>query len=1510
VNDSGKFVHAGGGRLDPPEPLATRGDHLVLCRWNLRGPNYETPFLAITRVDSDGRVADQIQFDPDALDEALAALAAIEIEEVLENDATRAVARVHAAFAAHDWDAARAEYTDDWTQDDRRSVVSMPLDHEQSVASQRIIFDGGGEFIKREVVAIRGQRCAVFRTTLHVPSPEAVYSTLVVTRTDERGLTAESVVFDTDDVDAALAELDRMYGEYEGNDAWRAAERMRTALLRRDWADFCAEASPTLVYEDRRNQLILEGERALYTWRILLDLDEFGWERTLLATRGADLALMREFTWFSDGATGRAEVEALSLAEIGPDGLKRITGFDGHELDLAYELLDARHAELVEPPANLAWRGARAGRDALNRRDWDGFLATIGPDFSYSDLRNGILLKLEGEDARHTFRLMVELDECEFHRTLLATRGEYLALGRDRVEFSDREAGQSVVETLVLVECGPDGLTRSSTGLDLNDLDAAYSALDARYAELQRDDGNLAWRCALRMRDALVARDWDGFLSMLAPDIVFDEARQGVRLRHTGDEALATWRFTLQLDAFDWERSLLATRGEQLALTRDRISFVDRDAGPAVVEMIGLVECTPDGRLLGVTALDLDGLATARAALDARYAELQAGEGNRAWNAHQRLIDALNRRDLDEVRRVVDPEFVGVEIRPGSRLRITGDEFVEAVAWLRANDEFCATTELLATRGPNVALTRDIHGFASGIIGPSELALLCIVETGPDGRVRGHTSFDVDDLDRAYAVLEARDAELVPETAATRAVRRRCAAVNRRDWQGVLATLAPGYVYVDQRFLLRCEGDDALSHLRDMFELDECSWEQTPITTRGDRLVLLRTRTSFLKGASGPSEVASMTLVECDRDGRILVHTGLDPDDLDGAYAALEARFAELEGNAAWAAQQRMMDALNRRDWDGFRDAFEPGFVVTDNRQGIRLRLTGDDALRPFELLRTADAFRLEAELIATRGEHLLLMRSVNSFEEGPVGPSEVTVLSVVESGIEGRLLAHSTFDIDDLDGAYAVLDARAAELEGNAAWAQVQAQLDAFAARDFERWSSFLHPDYVWTNRTLGQGGLRLDRADTLTSERLLFEMDQGSYEARLAATAGERFVVYETVVRAVDGAVGEIESVAVGLVEIAEDGRLLRRDSWDSEALHDAIAEMNARAEVIANAPTTNRATEAIAAQDRALEARDRERWLATYDSGFEYDDRRTTVGLRLVGADGIDTMAVMFDMDEVTMRRRFLAASGENLVVVETHVSGADGAVGLLEISAVNLFETADDGRLTCIVAFDIDEHDRALAEMKARAAELADPTAIPRNRAVRVVGQPGWTRLAALDDDLCVHATPTGYVLHEVDEHAVVIARIEYGERTAAANEIARRFDTHHAMPEHARSMFLAMNARDPAAVRACMTDDAVFEDHRHFRLAEFDGPDRYVELLAQTIELAPDYLVELVRVHAIESWGQVVLVRLSGTLTEGGLFETVCVSVTVWGADGRVTNVGVYEPEDVDAAVARLQELAP
>jgi hypothetical protein len=271
------------------------------------------------------------------------------------------VARLHSAHAAHDWDAVAAEFADDVRMEDRRSLFRVTADHDQAVASMRVIFDGRGT-LDWEVLATRGRSLSLQRSTIWLPTFEASDTVLAISRTNDAGRQDLQLFFDADDLDGAVAELDRLWREKDGaeadakldtqpigNAAWRAALAHGDAYSRSDWQAFLNATDPDFVYVDHRHgiRLRFEGADALDALRDGFLLDEFRYQRVLLAARGDDLVLTRDLAWFVDGIAGPSEVENLMLVESGPDGRVRSnTTFDVDEVDVAYAALEARFAEL------------------------------------------------------------------------------------------------------------------------------------------------------------------------------------------------------------------------------------------------------------------------------------------------------------------------------------------------------------------------------------------------------------------------------------------------------------------------------------------------------------------------------------------------------------------------------------------------------------------------------------------------------------------------------------------------------------------------------------------------------------------------------------------------------------------------------------------------------------------------------------------------------------------------------------------------------------------------------------------------------------------------------------------------------------------------------------------------------------------------------------------------------------------------------------------------------------
>ena len=105
-------------------------------------------------------------------------------------------------------------YADDFVREDRRSFVTIPsASFEDFIASLRSYWELGGgapSFTVAEVIAVRGQRLVLFRSRIEFDDERSTES-LVVLEYDGRMRAKLATMFDADDREAALLELDRRH---------------------------------------------------------------------------------------------------------------------------------------------------------------------------------------------------------------------------------------------------------------------------------------------------------------------------------------------------------------------------------------------------------------------------------------------------------------------------------------------------------------------------------------------------------------------------------------------------------------------------------------------------------------------------------------------------------------------------------------------------------------------------------------------------------------------------------------------------------------------------------------------------------------------------------------------------------------------------------------------------------------------------------------------------------------------------------------------------------------------------------------------------------------------------------------------------------------------------------------------------------------------------------------------------------------------------------------------------
>ena len=180
-----------------------------------------------------------------------------------------------------------------------------------------------------------------------------------------------AVVFDSDDLDAAYAELDLRYaaGEaapYAG--VWETSQRFLRAVAARDWEQLASAFSEDFVSQDHR--LLGWGtssrDELVVQLRAMVELApdvRLRGDHALAINRRGTLEVVRR-VGSRDG--GAFENDVVSVTLPGPDGrIRRLHTYDLDQLDAARACFDALTAE---PPARASRTRRRALRTASSMR--------------------------------------------------------------------------------------------------------------------------------------------------------------------------------------------------------------------------------------------------------------------------------------------------------------------------------------------------------------------------------------------------------------------------------------------------------------------------------------------------------------------------------------------------------------------------------------------------------------------------------------------------------------------------------------------------------------------------------------------------------------------------------------------------------------------------------------------------------------------------------------------------------------------------------------------------------------------------------------------------------------------------------------------------------------------------------------------------------------------------------------------------------------------------------------
>ncbi|MGB9308385.1 MAG: regulator, partial [Mycobacterium sp.] len=307
---------------------------------------------------------------------------------------------------------------------------------------------------------------------------------------------------------------------------------------------------------------------------------------------------------------------------------------------------------------------------------------------------------------------------------------------------------------------------------------------------------------------------------------------------------------------------------------------------------------------------------------------------------------------------------------------------------------------------------------------------LHVMEVSDSGLVQDIVSFDPDDIDAAFAELDARylAGEAVAHAHSWSVIAQISEAFNRHEFPSA------DWVIIDNRrgtpFAPRRGGDtNTIASTRAVWDLTPDLSGHIEAVHRLSNLGAVVTwagHGTTQEGFEAEWRMIQVLTVEGDLINRCEL---FDEADVDAALARFDEldRQAPLLENAATRAWSRLADAFNRRDLDGVLAAGGAEAGYEDRRKGLGDEVDGPGrrkaVLAVFEMARSS--WRMEVEPIAIRGDRLAVIRGCYRDIEDADRPIAVEFLNVLELGDDGRMQDSVSFDPDDINGAFAELTDR-----------------------------------------------------------------------------------------------------------------------------------------------------------------------------------------------------------------------------------------------------------------------------------------------------------------------------------------------------------------------------------------------------------------------------------------------------------------------------------------------------
>ncbi len=1148
------------------DTIAIRGERLALSRIRSVGDDqrndaFYNELLDVLEIDADERVVARVVFDVDDIEAAVEELDAryLACEAAAHAHTWSVITRGNGALNRREIPAT----TPDWVNMDHRRVAAFaPGEGIEYIRAGIDLDQNIRSYV--EVVHRLSDLGAVFTWVGHGTSNEGFAAEWrgVNLITVDGEMVNRAEVFDEIDLDAALAkfeQLSRPAVRLE-NAATKVEERFQAYFAARDWAAMGEILADDISADDRRrvvNAGIRHGRDAkIADMRATADLGTKNGTSTVIATRGRRLALVRIRLSGRDQRPDAFHTEMLGIAEIDADNrMAARVLFDVDDIDAAFEELDTRYLAGEAAAHAHTWSVITGAFAAVNHHDLPG----LTPGWVNVDHRRAASFA-PGELAAYTRATWEQLPDVMVYVEAVHRLTDFGAVVTQMASGTSQEGFHAEWHESAAYTVEDDRLSRVEL-FDEEDIDAALATFDelSRPAPSLENAASQVWE---RLNAYFTSGDWAAMSQSMAQNMIDDDRRRTVNggIRRGKDIQIANGQAVAETGADKMMSTVIAVRGERLALCRSSFFVRDQQPGTFRIEFLSVIEIDVDEQLVAHIGFDLDNIDAAFEELDARYLAEEAAAHAQTWSLVTGAYAALNRREVP----ATTPDWVNIDHRRG-RSFAPGD----MIPYIRAMWNVTPDLSYYAVavhKLSNIGAVVSHAGYGTSQQGFDAEWREIVLLTFEGDLVDRCETFDESDLDAAIArfeVLHPQTPRL--ENTASQVCERFNAYFAERDWAAMAAMLASDIFDDDRRRVVNAGTlrgrDDVIADVSSLADIGAKNVASEVIAIRGARLVLSRARYSGSDERQEAFHVDALDIVEIDADERLVAHVAFDLDDIDAAFEELDARYVAGEAGAyahTWSVIARGLAAFNRREMPGFT----PDLVDIDHRRARRFA-PGDLTAyigATWDLAPDVSAYAEAVHRLSNLGAvwtHAVRGTSQDGFD----AEWREICLATVEGDLISRI---EMFDEEDIDAALAKFDelSRPVPRLENAATRLTKRFQACFAAGDWDAMAGIFADDISTDDRRpVLTAGTRHGRDTNIEDWRTVAEVGLTDITSTVVATRGNRLALSRFLISTGDQRPEAFHNDVLGIVEINADNRISAGVMFDLDDIEAAFDELDAR-------------------------------------------------------------------------------------------------------------------------------------------------------------------------------------------------------------------------------------------------------------------------------------------------------------------------------------------------------------